>query len=157
MQAAAEADGAGGYHAYGTLDAEVAPAATATDDATRTTSRRPRRGADPTDSPGAAEGGQDDEELPCEALLSCSHRLRSRTATVCVIGQGYVGLSVAAGAAEVGMTAYGVDRDQERIAGLHAGRNVVPGVDDALFASAVASGRLHFGNDLSVAPGPTSS
>ena len=79
------------------------------------------------------------------------HRLRDRTATVCVIGQGYVGLSVAAGAAEAGMTAYGVDRDSDRIARLQDGRNVVPGVDDALFATAVATGRLHFGEDLAVA------
>ena len=49
------------------------------------------------------------------------------------------------------MRAHGVDRDAERIAALRAGRNVVPGVDDALFASAVDTGRLHFGTDLSVA------
>jgi UDP-N-acetyl-D-glucosamine dehydrogenase len=78
-------------------------------------------------------------------------RLASRTAAVCVVGQGYVGLSVAAGAAEVGMRAYGVDRDEQRIAGLQDGRNVVPGVDDALFSTAVASGRLHFGTDIAVA------
>jgi len=78
-------------------------------------------------------------------------RLTGRTATVCVVGQGYVGLSVAAGSAEVGMTAFGVDRDVERIAGLQDGRNVVPGVDDTLFATAIATGRLTFGTDLSVA------
>jgi UDP-N-acetyl-D-glucosamine dehydrogenase len=78
-------------------------------------------------------------------------RLADRTARVCVVGQGYVGLSVAAGSAEVGMRAYGVDRDQERITALQAGRNVVPGVDDTLFATAVASGRLTFGTDLAVA------
>ena len=80
-------------------------------------------------------------------------RLTERSASVCVVGQGYVGLSVAAGAAATGMTAYGVDRDELRIADLQAGRNVVPGVDDTLFDAAVASGRLHFGTDLAIAAG----
>ena len=80
-------------------------------------------------------------------------RLTERSARVCVVGQGYVGLSVAAGAAATGMTAYGVDRDELRIADLQAGRNVVPGVDDTLFDAAVASGRLHFGTDLAIAGG----
>ncbi len=78
------------------------------------------------------------------------HRLQERTAQVVVVGQGYVGLSVAAGAAIAGLTTHGLDRDAARIAALQEGRNVVPGVDESAFALAVETGRLHFGCDLSV-------
>ena len=78
-------------------------------------------------------------------------RIAGRTATVTVVGQGYVGLSVAAGAAIAGMTVHAVDVDAHRIAGLAAGRNVVPGVDDELFLQAVDSRRLRFGTDPAVA------
>ncbi len=71
-------------------------------------------------------------------------RLESRKARVCVIGQGYVGLTLAAGAAAEGLTVTGVDIDAARVAALADGRLVVPGVDEALFADGVDSGRLEF-------------
>ncbi len=77
-------------------------------------------------------------------------RITGRTATVAVIGQGYVGLSVAAGAAVAGMTVHAVDVDTDRIAALAEGRNVVPGVDDGLFSDSVDTGRIHFGTDPEV-------
>jgi UDP-N-acetyl-D-glucosamine dehydrogenase len=79
-----------------------------------------------------------------------AERIGKADATLCVIGQGYVGLSVAAGAAQAGMTVHGVDRDTDRIAGLSSGVNVVPGVDDIQFDLAYATGRLKFGTDVSV-------
>jgi UDP-N-acetyl-D-glucosamine dehydrogenase len=78
-------------------------------------------------------------------------RIERCEVTVCVVGQGYVGLSVAAGAALAGMTVTGVDLDKDRIAALAAGRNVVPGIEDALFALATETGRLRFSADTSVA------
>ena len=77
-------------------------------------------------------------------------RISNHTATVAVIGQGYVGLSVAARAAELGMHVRGVDLDSERVAALSAGRNVVPGVPDEAFDLAYATGRRTFGTDPSV-------
>jgi UDP-N-acetyl-D-glucosamine dehydrogenase len=77
-------------------------------------------------------------------------RITGRTASVAVIGQGYVGLSVAAGAAAVGMRVFGVDLDTDRIAALSEGRNVVPGVPDEAFDLAFSTGRLTFGTDPSV-------
>ena len=76
--------------------------------------------------------------------------IEANTATVAVIGQGYVGLSVAAAAAEAGMRTIGVDLDSERIAALADGQQVVPGVDDGLFAEAFATGRLGFTTDPAV-------
>ena len=71
-------------------------------------------------------------------------RILSRRATVGVVGQGYVGVSLAAAAAEAGFQVTGVDLDEGRIADLSAGILSVPGVDEALYRSALATGRLTF-------------
>jgi UDP-N-acetyl-D-glucosamine dehydrogenase len=71
-------------------------------------------------------------------------RLLGRDARVAVVGQGYVGLSLACAAAEAGFTVTGVDADAARIAGLAAGELCVPGVDQDAFRRAVATGRLGF-------------
>jgi UDP-N-acetyl-D-glucosamine dehydrogenase len=63
---------------------------------------------------------------------------------VAVVGQGYVGLSVAAAAARAGLSTVGIDLDVERVAALGDGRQVVAGVDDELFSEATATGRLSF-------------
>jgi UDP-N-acetyl-D-glucosamine dehydrogenase len=68
---------------------------------------------------------------------------------VAVVGQGYVGLSLAAGAAVAGMTVIGIDLDADRVASLNAGDMVVPGVDEAAFADAVDSGNITFTTDVS--------
>jgi UDP-N-acetyl-D-glucosamine dehydrogenase len=74
-------------------------------------------------------------------------RVLARDARVAVVGQGYVGLSLACAAAEAGFIVTGVDVDADRVQGLAAGRPVVPGVDEATLRSAVATGRLRFGSD----------
>ncbi len=79
----------------------------------------------------------------CDAIADHSAR-------VTVIGQGYVGLSVAAAAAAAGMHTTGVDLDAARVESLTAGQQVVAGVDDDLFAEAFATGRLSFSTDASV-------
>jgi UDP-N-acetyl-D-glucosamine dehydrogenase len=74
-------------------------------------------------------------------------RLLARDARVAVVGQGYVGLSLACAAAEAGFEVTGIDVDADRVDALAAGRLVVPGVDEAAFRSGVATGRLHFSAD----------
>lgn len=69
-------------------------------------------------------------------------------ASVGVIGQGYVGLTVAAAAAAAGFGVHAIDLDRVRVEALVAGRNVVPGVPDGLFALGHGSGRLTFGTDV---------
>jgi UDP-N-acetyl-D-glucosamine dehydrogenase len=78
-------------------------------------------------------------------------RITGHTAKVCVVGQGYVGLSVAAAAATVGMEVDGIDLDASRIDALASGQNVVPGVSDTTYSMAMDTGRLHFGTSPSVA------
>jgi nucleotide sugar dehydrogenase len=77
-------------------------------------------------------------------------RIADRTVTVVVVGQGYVGLSVAAAAAAAGLRTTGVDLDPDRVAQLGAGKQVVAGVDDGLFADAMATGNLRFTTDPAV-------
>ncbi|MET0728081.1 MAG: nucleotide sugar dehydrogenase [Acidimicrobiales bacterium] len=88
------------------------------------------------------------------AGLRLAAQLRSRiadqSARVVVVGQGYVGLSVAAAAAGAGFDTVGVDLDDERVARLAQGELVVAGVDDDLFDKAVASGHLRFSADPTV-------
>jgi len=80
-------------------------------------------------------------------------RILNRTARVTVIGQGYVGLSLACVAAEAGFCVTGVDVDSHRVAGLAEGRTVVPGVDDDLVRSAFATGRLAFSSSAETVAG----
>jgi nucleotide sugar dehydrogenase len=71
-------------------------------------------------------------------------RLLAGDARVAVIGQGYVGLSLACAAVEAGFQVTGIDVDAGRVAGLDAGELVVPGVDEATFRRGLATGRLRF-------------
>jgi UDP-N-acetyl-D-glucosamine dehydrogenase len=71
----------------------------------------------------------------------------ARSAPVVVIGQGYVGLSLACAAAEAGFPVVGIDTDPERLDALSQGRLSVPGLAPSVFDSAVATGRLTFSFD----------
>jgi UDP-N-acetyl-D-glucosamine dehydrogenase len=74
-------------------------------------------------------------------------RVLSRRAEVVVLGQGYVGLSLACAAAESGFHVTGVDIDDERINRLSAGEPSVPGVPEHVFSSGFSSGLLSFTAD----------
>jgi UDP-N-acetyl-D-glucosamine dehydrogenase len=75
---------------------------------------------------------------------SLRRRILSRDARVAVVGQGYVGLSLACTAAEAGFTVTGLDVDPARVTALAAGELCVPGVDEGAFQRGVATGRLTF-------------
>jgi UDP-N-acetyl-D-glucosamine dehydrogenase len=85
--------------------------------------------------------------------MALRRAIAGRTARVGVVGQGYVGLSVAAAAATAGMTVQGIDLDEERIALLSSGINAVPGVSDSAYLVARETGRLHFGTDPAACSG----
>ncbi len=67
-----------------------------------------------------------------------------RDAMVAVIGQGYVGLTLAAAAASCGFRVLGIDVDAKRIERLRAGECPVPGVDPERVADARRSGNITF-------------
>ena len=73
----------------------------------------------------------------------------SRDISVAVVGQGYVGVSLACAAAEAGFRVFGVDVDSARIAELGRGVLTVPGVDESLFRAGTSAGRATFTTDPS--------
>jgi UDP-N-acetyl-D-glucosamine dehydrogenase len=80
-------------------------------------------------------------------------KILNRSAVVAVIGQGYVGVSLAAQAAEAGFRVVGIDLDAERVEELGRGDLTVPGVNEALFSSALATDRLSFTCDKGLIEG----
>ena len=78
------------------------------------------------------------------ATADLRRRILNRTARIAVIGQGYVGLSLACAAADAGFRVTGVDVDARRIEALAEGQAVVAGVDEQTMTAAFASGRLDF-------------
>ncbi|HEX3211309.1 MAG TPA: nucleotide sugar dehydrogenase [Actinomycetota bacterium] len=78
------------------------------------------------------------------STASLRRRILARDARVAVVGQGYVGLSLACAAAEAGFAVTGIDVDPARVAALGAGELCVPGVDEGAFRRGVGTGRLAF-------------
>ena len=76
-------------------------------------------------------------------------KILGRTASVSVIGQGYVGLSLACAAAEAGFQVSGIDVDSERVGALQRGELTVAGVADDAFRAGIDSKRLTFTLDSS--------
>lgn len=77
----------------------------------------------------------------------------ARRAKVGIVGQGYVGVSLAAAAAESGFSVVGTDLDSDRVELLSSGNLVVAGVNEDLFRSAFATERLTFGLDPALLAG----
>lgn len=71
-------------------------------------------------------------------------RILARDARITIVGQGYVGLSLACAAAAVDFEVLGVDVDGERIEALSGGVLSVPGVDEATFREGFETGRIRF-------------
>jgi UDP-N-acetyl-D-glucosamine dehydrogenase len=74
----------------------------------------------------------------------------SRRATIGIVGQGYVGLSLACAAADAGFPVRGFDLDEDRVRDLRDGTLSVPGVSETAFRSAMATGRIEFGTDPAI-------
>ena len=98
-------------------------------------------GAAPARTP---EGVRYKVVLPPNDIHTLSARIAERTTQVAVLGQGYVGLTLAAAAAVEGFRVTGIDVDEDRTLALGRGQLVVPGADEKLFRAAVRSGNLTF-------------
>ena len=88
------------------------------------------------------------KELVIKSTASLRRSILNRKSTVSVIGQGYVGLSLACAAAEAGFDVIGIDIDEPRIADLSKGIMSVPGVPEPIFTSGTTTGRMSFTTDL---------
>jgi UDP-N-acetyl-D-glucosamine dehydrogenase len=81
------------------------------------------------------------------AITELVERILDGRAAVAVLGQGYVGLSLACEAAERGFALVGIDIDEDRVGELRAGLLRVPGVNERAFSMGVSSGLLRFTSD----------
>ncbi len=61
---------------------------------------------------------------------------------IAIIGQGYVGLTITAGAVEAGHQVIGVDKNELVVEGLNSGRSHIEGIDDNLLKGALKSGNF---------------
>jgi len=76
-------------------------------------------------------------------------RIASREATVGICGLGYVGLPLAAAAADAGFPVLGFDTDSEKPRKIAAGESYIGAVTSDRLASLVAAGRLSASTDFS--------
>ncbi len=81
--------------------------------------------------------------------MSLIEKIRSRNATVGVIGLGYVGLPLAVELARAGFKAIGIDVVEEKVRRVNAGDSYVGDVPSELLAECVKSGRLKATTDFS--------
>ena len=76
-------------------------------------------------------------------------RLEGRSASVAVIGLGYVGLPLAAAAAQAGHSVIGVDLSQRRVQDVNAGISTIQDVPSDVVRRLVSTGRLRATRDYS--------
>lgn len=69
-------------------------------------------------------------------------KIAARTATVAVMGLGYVGLPLAVEAATAGLRTVGLDLDEAKVSSIQAGRSYIPDVESEQVHQLVADGLL---------------
>jgi UDP-N-acetyl-D-glucosamine dehydrogenase len=72
---------------------------------------------------------------------------------VAIIGQGYVGLTIAVGAAGAGHSVIGFDVNEQLVTALNAGTSHIEGISDASLSSLIGSGAYKASTDASVIDG----
>ena len=88
-----------------------------------------------------------------EPILRMSHAaslksaFETRTATVAILGLGYVGLPMAIEFARAGFHVMGIDVDPDRCAALANGRSYIEDLDDGDLQTALENGRLRASSD----------
>ncbi|MBN1935502.1 MAG: nucleotide sugar dehydrogenase [Anaerolineae bacterium] len=83
------------------------------------------------------------EKMVCPACEQLETKIADKTARVCVIGLGYVGLPLATGFARCGYDTVGLDVDERKIDTLNRGASYIPDVPGATVAAQLAEGRFH--------------
>ena len=71
-----------------------------------------------------------------------SERFGARTATIGVVGLGYVGLPVALAFADAGFRVFGIEEDRDRVTALQAGRSYIGDISDEAIGKATDSDRF---------------
>ncbi len=96
----------------------------------------------------------DNEKLNTRDCLAqhLKNAIRDKTAKVCVIGLGYVGLPLAVEKAKVGFNVIGIDQNTSRVNMLNSGLNYIQDVNDEELRILVERNALAAVNDFSVLP-----
>ncbi|MGV7031051.1 nucleotide sugar dehydrogenase [Methylobacterium symbioticum] len=81
-------------------------------------------------------------------MQDLAHALTARTATLGVIGLGYVGLPLALAAVRAGFPVIGFDINPQRVARINAGEPVISHLDTEGLRAAIATGRLRASTDM---------
>ena len=84
------------------------------------------------------------------ATTSLPARINNRSATVAVVGLGYVGLPLATRMAQMGFATRGIDVQQPRVDRINRGVSDIGDVPSAMMAPLVASGKLQAFSDFGV-------
>ncbi|MGH2692152.1 MAG: nucleotide sugar dehydrogenase [Actinomycetota bacterium] len=79
-----------------------------------------------------------------KATARLRREIEHRRAVVGIVGQGYVGLTLACAAAEARFSVNAIDIDEHRIRRLGEGALAVPGVHEADFRRGIETGRIQF-------------
>ncbi|MFO0866430.1 MAG: nucleotide sugar dehydrogenase [Gemmataceae bacterium] len=79
-------------------------------------------------------------------------KIESRTATVGIVGLGYVGLPFAVEKAKVGFKVVGIEQNPDRAARVNSGENYIPDVKDNEFKELVGKGLIKAVTDYSTVP-----
>jgi len=82
--------------------------------------------------------------------LSLRKRIEDKSAKVCVLGLGYVGLPLAAGLAEAGYFVTGLDIDEAKTRSIQQGHSYIQDVPSQALAELVTSGRLSATTDYEI-------
>lgn len=96
----------------------------------------------------------DDEKLITSKNLEqhLKNAIKDKTAKICVIGLGYVGLPLAVEKAKVGFKVLGIDQNTSRVSMLNSGLNYIQDVNDDELRKLVEKKSLSAVNDFSVLP-----
>ncbi|MGI5970619.1 MAG: nucleotide sugar dehydrogenase [Oscillospiraceae bacterium] len=83
---------------------------------------------------------------------SLKNNIQTRTAKVCVIGMGYVGLPLAVEKAKVGFDVLGIDKNTNKVRMINLGQNYIQDVNDEELRALVKNGKLKSASDFSLIP-----
>ena len=92
------------------------------------------------------KGERGELDTKCRELAD---RFRAKSASVGVVGLGYVGLPISLAAANAGLKVLGFDIDPSKPAVLHAGRSYLRHISAGLIGETIASGRFSATADFS--------
>src|ERR1035438_9148451 len=89
-------------------------------------------------------------DLVSSSSVGLKDILLHRTATIGVVGLGYIGLPLAVETAKTGFHVLGFDRDAARVQMVNAGQNYISGVKNSDLATVALAGTIRATTDLSL-------